>query len=143
MKSLPQAMKEWAWRGVTLFALALSLLTLAVVVIAIRVTAVPLLDDPDKTLRIVAREPGVAYDVLALCNDPTTKGVLGFPSEDGSPRRQLVRGQELVSWVDSGSNPNAMRYVFSVDGNQRSEAVEVTEAAAKCLRAKTKTAQGS
>ena len=130
MQALLRAARDWGW----LLALALSALSVIALVIAIHATAVPVLDDPDR--RIIAREPGVEYDVALFCNDPATKGSLGF-SEDDSLRRQVTRGQEMITWVDSRSaNPGAVHYWVGPDSKQHSELVEVTEKAAECMRKK-------
>lgn len=90
-------------------------------------------------VKVVAREPGVGYDVLAFCNDPSTKVVLGTPMEVAGIHYVASRGQEQVDWKDSdppGSNPNAVHYWIGPDGMQHSEAVEVTSPARDCFKKK-------
>lgn len=93
-------------------------------------------------IKVIAREPGVAFDVLLFCNDPTTS-VGKTPMTDapaGGNRYIALRGTESVNWPDSpeGKNPTATHYVTAPDGNQRGEAVEVTKAAADCMKRRAK-----
>lgn len=97
----------------------------------------PLVATQDE-IKVIAREPGVAFDVLLFCNDPTA--IVGkTPMTDapaGGNRYVALRGTESVNWPDSpiGKNPTATHYVTAPDGNQRGEAVEVTKAAADCMK---------
>ena len=88
-------------------------------------------------LNIIAREPGVAFNVLQFCQDPTTtvgKTVM-TDALAGGVRYIALRGTESVNFADSpvGKNQSAMHYVVAPDGNQTSEAVEVTKDAYACL----------
>lgn len=96
--------------------------------------------EPD--INIVAREPGVAFDVLLFCNDPTTT-VGKTPMTDalaGGDRYIAHRGTESVNWANSPPDKNlsAMHYVIAPDGRQNGEAVEVSKAAADCLKRRAK-----
>lgn len=91
-------------------------------------------------IKIIAREPGVAFDVTLFCNDPTTT-VGKTPMTDapaGGTRYVALRGTESVNWPDSpeGKNPAATYYVTTPDGRQSAEPVEVTKKAADCLKGK-------
>lgn len=97
----------------------------------------PLVATADE-IKVIAREPGVAFDVTLFCNDPTTT-VGKTPMTDapaGGNRYVALRGTESVNWPDSpeGKNPTATHYVTAPDGNQRGEAVEVTKPAADCMK---------
>lgn len=101
----------------------------------------PLVDTGD-TIKVIAREPGVAFDVLLFCNDKTTT-VGKTPMTDapaGGDRYIALRGTESVNWANSPPerNPSAMHYVTAPDGRQNGEAVEVSKAAADCLKKKAK-----
>lgn len=87
---------------------------------------------------IVAREPGVLYNVEAFCKDPATT-VGRMPLTDapaGGVRYVALRGTESVNWADSpeGQNPAAKHYWNDAAGVQQSEDVEVTKDAASCLK---------
>jgi hypothetical protein len=90
-------------------------------------------------IKVVAREPGVDYDVAAFCADPATRVVLGVLLEVPGTNYMALRGQESVNWKDTdppGSNPNAIHYWIGPEGLQHSEEVEVTKPAADCLKKK-------
>lgn len=98
--------------------------------------------DTGDTIKIIAREPGVAFDVAQFCNDPTTT-VGKTPMTDapaGGTRYVALRGTESVNWPDSpeGKNPAATHYVTAPDGKQNTEPVEITKPAADCLKRRAK-----
>ena len=90
----------------------------------------------DTTVQTVAREPGVAYDVLKFCNDPATK-VHGptLPVPEDAGRLIAERGIEIVNWPGPGSLA-AQHYYTSSTGQNMSEPVEMTPAAAACMTKK-------
>lgn len=101
----------------------------------------PLVDSGD-TIKVIARAPGVAFDVAQFCNDPTTT-VGKTPMTDapaGGDRYIALRGTESVNWANSPpeKNPSAMHYVTAPDGRQNGEAVEVSKAAADCMKRRAK-----
>lgn len=91
---------------------------------------------------IVAREPGVAYDVLAFCNDPATKvGITPMTDAPAGGNRYIAnRGTETINWPDSpvGVNSAAMHYYIDSSGVQQQEPVEMTKPAAECFQKKAK-----
>lgn len=90
--------------------------------------------------RIVAREPGVAYDVAAFCADPATKVTpdLFNYTEAAGASYTATRGTETITWRDSppGANPIAAHYWIDAQGSQHQEAVEMTKPAAECFQKK-------
>ena len=93
-------------------------------------------------LNIIAREPGVAFNVLQFCQDPTTtvgKTVM-TDALAGGVRYIALRGTESVNWADSpeNRNPSAMHYVTAPDGNQLGEPVTVEGKAADCMKRRAK-----
>lgn len=136
----------WAvtWRVLLKIGIPLGVLTMiSLTVFGSQVTGEtpPLVASGDE-IKIIAREPGVAFDVLLFCSDPTTT-VGKTPMTDapaGGNRYVALRGTESVNWPDSpeGKNPTATHYITAPDGRQTSEAVEVTKPAADCMKRKSK-----
>src|SRR3990167_9233193 len=61
----------------------------------------PLVDTGDE-IKVIAQEPGVAFNVLQFCNDPTTT-VGKTPMTDalaGGVRYIALRGTDSVNWAD-------------------------------------------
>lgn len=89
-------------------------------------------------INVVAREPGVDYNVAAFCNDPTTN-VGTLPATDNAGTRYIAsRGTEQVNWPDTGASPVATHYWTDQFGVHLQEPVEVTKDAAACLKKKAK-----
>lgn len=102
------------------------------------------LNPPASVITVAPKEEGVAYNVLAFCNDPATT-VGKTPMTDapaGGNRYIALRGTESINWPDSpvGVNPSAVHYYINSDptngavvGEQLSTPVEMTKDAAACF----------
>ncbi len=100
------------------------------------------IESGETTIQVVAKEPGVAFDVVLFCNAPDV--VIGrsamTDAPNGGVRYIATRGTESVNWADSpeGQNPSAVYYVTQPNGTQTGLPVEVTKPAADCLKKKAK-----
>lgn len=126
--TIAAVMKEWGWRGVVMFGMALVFLFAVLVYSkAPARVGIPL---PTK---IVAFEPGSEFDVAQFCQKKATVlTTLVAPDASGIQRIAARPGQQVV-WTENDTG-EATLYSIDRQGQQVSELVLVTEAAAKCLR---------
>lgn len=92
----------------------------------------------EKRIEVVARELGVAYNVQAFCDDPSTVVLVAAEPDIVGAKYVAQRGTEIVSWRSgaTGENPAATHFWVAPDGRQQSESVEVNRPAAACFKKK-------
>ena len=85
----------------------------------------------------IALSPGNTFDALAFCKGADRVIVGNINSMPGPEtlglKRAAIWGTQSVEWQDTGSSGVAVHYWIS-DGVQQSEPVEVSQAAAACMR---------
>ena len=135
--------KELALLGVTLVFIAGAFAGYFYAGLASHIDALPVPGvSTGDTVKVVAREPGVSYNVTAFLKDPATSvgKMIMTDAPAGGTRYVAVRGTEQVNWADSpvGQNPSAKHYWITATVEHKSEDVEITKEAATLFKGKAK-----
>ena len=130
-------MHEWAWRGVTLF--ALTCVAAALFILPLLTDVTPLVDD--RTVKLVPATGIQGFKVEEFCNDPLTK-VTFYPVPDSSGSTyQLLRVKqgmtESVTVVQNAQNEIVVATHYH-DGptGQVAQPAYVSDKAFDCIEAK-------
>ena len=136
-------MRDWGWRGVSLFAVLITLATLVTFLVILPVGGVdttPASDDVN--IKTVPASGVGGFQVAEFCADTATKvrGPIAAPDASGNTYELLrVRSsitETVIIVMGPDGNTRVATHYFDTVGGQASEPATVSEAARDCINRK-------